>query len=95
MILNAYTLHDLKARNFSPPFFAANHAVATRMLTDLVNDMNTTVGRHPADYRLFCVGSFDDQMGEIKYVPVHEHITDAVNCVAASPPDLFNSMRKE
>lgn len=59
-LLIAYTLHDVKALSYSPPFFTTNDMVARRMVSDLVNDKNTSVGRHPADYKLYKIGTFDE-----------------------------------
>lgn len=95
MLLRAYTLHDVKALNYSPPFFVNNDALAIRMLTDLVNDRNTSVGRHPGDFKMYCVGTYEDAKGVLNPLPIPEHIMDAVSCVAASPPNLFGALRKE
>lgn len=63
MRLLGFSLYDEKALNFSPPFFVAAEGVALRAVADLGNDLNTTVGRHPRDYVLYSVGSFDDARG--------------------------------
>jgi len=83
MLLRAYTLHDVKALTYSPPFFQANNALAVRMLEDLVSDNNTTVGRHPSDYKLYCCGSYDDATGILQPLTVLEHVMDAVALVPA------------
>lgn len=92
MLLRAYTLHDVKALNYSPPFFQHNDGLAIRMLSDLVADMNTSVGRHPADFKLYCVGSYDDTNGRLIPLNIIEHVMDAISCV---PPqrDLFNNQQ--
>lgn len=93
MLLRAFTLHDTKALNYSPPFFQPNDAMAVRMLMDLVADLNTSVGRHPSDYRLYCVGTYDDAKGLLEAFPIPEHIKDAISCV---PQQAFNfGQRKE
>lgn len=35
------------------------------MFTDLANDKNTTVGRHPEDFKLVRLGEFDDIEGTL------------------------------
>lgn len=82
MILRAYTLHDVKALTYSPPFFVNNNGLAIRMLTDLVNDSNTAPGRHPADFKLYCIGSYDDAKGLLVPLDIPEHVMDAVACVS-------------
>lgn len=95
MLLRAYTLHDVKSLNYSPPFFQHNDAIAIRMLTDLVADPNTTVGRHPADFKMYCVGAYDDQSGILIPNQIIEHIMDAVGVVPRPTGDMFNQQRKE
>ena len=65
MILFAYSVYDEKVSTFGTPFFAATNPAAIRMFTDLANDPNTTVGRHPEDFTLYHVGQFDDSSGEL------------------------------
>lgn len=94
MLLRAYTLHDSKALNYSPPFFQHNHGLAMRMLSDLVNDPNTSVGRHPADFKLYCVGQFDDAKGAMIPLDPIEHVMDAVSCVTPQR-DLFGQQQRK
>lgn len=94
MLLRAYSLHDVKALNYSPPFFQHNNGLATRMLQDLVNDQGTSVGRHPADFKLYCVGVFDDSNGSFQPFPAIEHVMDAIALVGPSQSEMFGQ-RKE
>lgn len=90
MILNVYTLFDTKALIFNTPFFAVNDGVAKRMCADLASDANTTVGRHPADYVLYRLGTYDDNLGSFDLVAIRDHVVDIVSLVPVSPgPDLF------
>lgn len=95
MLLRAYTLHDNKALNYSPPFFQHNDAMAIRMLTDLVADTNTAPGRHPNDFRMYCVGTYDDSTGLITPITPIEHVMDAISVVPPSAADMFTRQRKE
>lgn len=95
MLLHAYTLHDVKATNYSPPFFQHNDALAIRMLTDLVNDVNTSVGRHPADFKLYRVGTYDDSKGQLTPLNIIEHVMDAISCVQRQNDLFMNTQRKE
>lgn len=86
----AYTLYDAKSLVYSPPFYAPAHGAAVRMVMDLVTDKNTSVGRHPADYTLFCVGRFDDAAGQLLPFDVREHISDVLPLVPRPPSPLFD-----
>lgn len=81
MLTNAYTLYDNKSLTYSPPFFAVAHGAAARLVADLASDLQTSVGRHPADYVLFCIGVFDDASGRLLPNDVREHITDVTTLV--------------
>lgn len=85
MLLRAYTVYDNKSLSFSPPFFQQADGAAARMFSDLANDSSTTIGRHPSDYSLFCIGGFDDQKGHLTYFAEHIHIVDAQALVRYQP----------
>lgn len=82
MKYNVYTIHDSKSLTYNQPFFAVNHAVAKRLVSDVVADIETPFGRHPADYRVYCIGLFDDQKGRFEMFDMNEHVID---CVALVP----------
>lgn len=90
MILRAYSLQDVKALQYHPPFFASTDAAAVRMVQDLVNDLQTMVGKHPADFKLYCVGTYDDANGHFEPVYPLTHVIDAVSLVPIAPPSMFD-----
>lgn len=87
-LLIAYTLHDVKAVNYSPPFFMPNDALARRACAELVLDRNTTVGRHPSDFKLYRVGTFDEGNGVLTPLSIIEHVLDIISLVPAVAPEL-------
>lgn len=90
MMLRAYSIFDSKALVYHQPFFAPTNGAAVRMLSDTANDLSTSIGRHPADYVLYCIGHYDDQLAAMTpYAPL-EHVVDAVALVTIKPKgDLF------
>lgn len=90
MIINAYTLYDRKALTYNPPFFAVADGVAVRMLQELVADQNTSPGRHPNDYVLYCCGAYDDQSGVMHPVTALRHIIDASSVAPRNTPLPFD-----
>lgn len=89
MILNAYSIFDSKALQYHPPFFASTYGAATRSFSDLANDLQTNVGRHPADYVLYCVGTYDDAHGHLDpHMPL-VHVVDAIALVRNQPSLSF------
>jgi len=85
MKTNAYTIYDRKALIYNAPFFVATDGVATRELSNLVNDPNTTIGRHPNDYVLYCCGAYDDQLGSLLPESPLRHVMDASALVKLEP----------
>lgn len=81
MFLNAYSVYDRKALQYYPPFFAATDGAASRMFSDLANDGNTNVGRHPSDYVLYRIGQYNDQKGALMPESPLCHIVDAAALV--------------
>lgn len=70
MIKNVFAIRDAKAELFGNPFYEGTKGSAIRAFSDLVNreDGNNMVNRHPGDYALFHLGTYDDSDG--KFVSV-------------------------
>lgn len=90
MILHAYTIYDRKSLQYHQPFFAVADGAAVRMLSDIANDPNTSIGRHPSDYVLYRCGGYDDSSGQLLPVTALHHITDALPLVQARSPLPFD-----
>lgn len=65
MILNLYSVFDIKAGAYIPPFYMQNDGMARRAFADSANDPNHQFCRNAEDYTLFRLGQFDDQSGRI------------------------------
>lgn len=63
---NAFAIYDSKTKIFGTPFFSINNATAIRTFTDAANDAQTNINRHPEDFSLHHIGTFDAETGEIK-----------------------------
>lgn len=63
MYYKAYSFLDKKTGMYSAPFHVVHEAIAMRTARELVADIDTTVGRHPADFDLYLVGEFNDNTG--------------------------------
>ncbi len=60
MKLLIFTIYDEKAQVFGTPFFTPAIGIASRMFSDLANNHDTTVGKHPEDYTLYHIGYYVD-----------------------------------
>jgi len=69
MKLNVYVIYDSKAKVYNRPFYLLNDDIASRTASDLVTDKTNDLGRHPEDFIMFRLGSFDDQTAEFVLEP--------------------------
>lgn len=89
-MLNCYSIYDVKALQWHPPFYLSTDAAAARALSDVVKDPNTLIGRHPSDHVLYCIGTFNDANGELSPIQPRRHVADAVAFVPVQP-DLLTA----
>jgi hypothetical protein len=90
MKMLAFSILDAAVAAYGPVFFAPTKGAAIRQFMDICTDQRTAVSRHPADYTLFLVGQFDDQVGELTdrtNEPLMSAV-DAVQAAADSQPPL-------
>lgn len=77
MKLHLFSIHDSKAHAFNPPQAQQHVGLATRTLSDLVNDPQSIIGKHPGDFRLYVLGSLDTETGIIEPTHPPQLICDA------------------
>jgi len=60
------SVYDRAAASYGRPVFALSLGAAIRSFQDEINrvDANNEMNRHPKDFDLYELGSFDDQTGE-------------------------------
>lgn len=60
MILEIFTVKDIKTEAYLPPFYLPTKAAAIRSFSDTANDPDHAFNKHSADYNLFYLGDYDD-----------------------------------
>lgn len=65
MTQHMFAVYDAKAQAYLAPFPANTHGIAERMFADLVNADGHQFNRHPADYTLYKIGTFDTDTSEL------------------------------
>ncbi len=65
MITKAFAVFDVKAGNYGSPIFCLSEGIALRSFVDVTNDGQSAINKHPADYSLFEIGSYDDSSAEL------------------------------
>ena len=63
MIHTMIAVKDAKVGSYARPVPVVNAATGVRAFPDAVNDPSTEYHKHPEDYTIWELGSFDDQTG--------------------------------
>lgn len=63
--MRVFSVQDIKAGAFHPPFIAPTEGVAMRMMSDCIARDGHPYHAHPADYTLYEIGAFDEVTGAI------------------------------
>jgi len=67
--LYVYSVHDTKVGAFAQPFFMRSRGEALRGWEDHVNDSSVMPNKHPQDFALFELASFDEDTGTFENLP--------------------------
>lgn len=89
MKLNAYSIFDNKSLIYMPPFFTHTDHAACRMIQDTASDPNSTLGRHPGDYVLYFVGTYDDSNGQLWPEQPLRHVRDVLSLLKPVPDNTL------
>lgn len=88
MIIRCYSVYDRKAQVFHAPYYAPTDGAAVRTFSDAVADPNSMLGRHPNDYVLYFVGTFDDSRALMEPKSPVDHVIDASSLVKALQAEI-------
>lgn len=70
MIMQIVAVRDSRSELFSQPVFVPAVGVGVRALADVVNgDKSHDYARHPDDFTLFHIGTYDDSTGVLTAFP--------------------------
>lgn len=62
---NVYCIYDSKAEAYMSPWFVDKDGQALREFQDAVQNRETPFNKHPEDYTLFKIGSYDERTGKL------------------------------
>ena len=79
MKTNCFSIYDEKSETYGVPFFMLNNQMALRAFADLGADPETTIGKHPEDYKLYQIGVFDDSTSKLTHTQPPEYLATARN----------------
>ncbi len=63
---SVYTIYDSKAEAYMTPFFVDKDGQALRDFQDVVQNPETPFAKHPEDYTLFKIGTYDPNTAQLK-----------------------------
>lgn len=61
-----FAVYDVKAGYYKNPFIMRTKGEALRGYSDVANDKQTEIGKHPEDFCLFLLATFDEIKGIYK-----------------------------
>lgn len=88
MTTHMFAVYDSKAEQYLAPFQANTPGIAERMFADMVNHDGHQFNRHPADYTLYRIGSWEQTTGELKSLEVSV-IANGLQLVESAPQIPF------
>jgi len=97
MKMKAYAIYDSAAQVYMRPFYIQQDAQAERMFTDIATDANHEIGKHPEDYALIRLGTWDDNKGELESTQKTTIVT-AIEAISRSRnvnPDQMNALEAD
>lgn len=65
MKLNMYSIFDTASGVYERPFCFQSDGQASRAFSDIANDPEHPIGKHPEDYSLVRIGTYDDNKGRL------------------------------
>lgn len=78
-----FAVYDSKAETYKNPFMTLSKGEARRAWGDVANDKNNDIGKHPEDYTLFHIATFDEETGKYENVVAPESMGVAIEYVKA------------
>lgn len=74
VLMSVFAVYDVKAELYNVPFFLPKAAMAVRSFSDLVNDEQSSIHRHPSEFKLVHLGFFDTVTGAMSALEFPESL---------------------
>lgn len=88
MTQHLFTVYDSKAEAYLQPFAANTYGIAERMFSDMVNQQGHQFNRHPQDYSLYAIGTFETTSAQLSSKE-HVHLANGLTVLIESEPTLL------
>lgn len=63
--INAFAVYDLKAQLYAQPLFMKTKGLAIRAFSQACEDKNTELNKHPTDFSLYHLGTYNVETGSL------------------------------
>jgi hypothetical protein len=83
-MLSVFAVLDTKAAAYGPPMVFSNSFVAQRALADELKRPDSVMARHPEDYVLMLLGSYDELSGILEPESAPAHVVKLLDLVGVS-----------
>lgn len=93
MILKVFAIRDDKAAVFDRPFFLSTTGQAVRAFADACNGENQLFSKHPEDFGLFELGTYEDSSGKITVLEVPALVGRGTDYVGKVDPGVVKLSR--
>lgn len=84
----AFAIYDAKAESYGPPFFEQSKGSAIRAFTEAANDRTSTIGKYPADFSLFHIGTYNPDDARMESLKTSVHLGLALEFQTQQQPQL-------
>ncbi len=89
MQLRMFCVYDSKVEAYLPPWYQQTTAAGIRAFSDTVMDETTMLSKHPADYTLFEIGTFDQDTGRCEMYEANRNLGCAVEFKEFGKPSIM------
>lgn len=91
MQMQIFTVYDLKSETYHNPMVARTKGEAIRMFGDTTQDPNSLLHKHPEDFVLFHLGSFDNVSCQFDLFAAPNPIGKAIEFVTGELREVQNA----
>lgn len=81
MILNMFTVYDIKAEAYLSPFYTATKGQAIRSFSDTCQEKGHQFNAHPEDFTMFHLGTYDNSDCTFEILPTPVPIGKAIEFI--------------
>lgn len=86
-----FTVYDTAAEYYMPPFYMQSKGEALRAFMDTASDPQHPFSKHPADFNLFHIGTFDNATATFQIFPAPISLGNALELRKPNETQLFEN----